>query len=364
MKHRFSLVAGAIALACASLFSPSAVAASADAVNQSKSEKGLVIYGNIAAENFGPAVAAFQKKYPWIKVETLDLGPAPCFERYYLESAVGKRSADLIAVGSPGGWLRMKEKDGIEPYSAEGSKDLPEWSRPFPGLYTISTDPLVFVYNKLVLSPEKRPRTMAQLVKLTKQYPKELAGRLTTYDAARHPFAYAAHWAYANQTGAAGWSYISQLGPLSHPEGGGAAMVEKLANGEYSLIYFASPLTFFKRIQDSGGDRLLGWNLIEDGTPVMMRGIGITKKSQSKYSAQLFIDFIVSHDGQVAVGKGGLTPYRGDVKKEEVTFLTYNMIREQIGEKNMVMVDYNPKMVDDTKRFTDSWVQAFKPVKK
>ncbi|QAU35712.1 ABC transporter substrate-binding protein [Janthinobacterium sp. 17J80-10] len=363
MKHRISRAIQVMALAVTAVVSHAAIAASADAVSKSKQEKGLLIYGNISAENFAPAVAAFQKKYPWIKVETLDLGPAPTFERYYSESSVGKRSADILAVASPGGWLRMQEKQGIEAYVAEGSKELPEWSRPFPGLYTISTDPLVFVYNKLILPANKRPKSLAQLAVLAKQHPQDFANRISTYDAARHPFAYAAHWAYANRTGAAGWNLINQLGPITRPEGGGAAMVEKVVTGEYSLIYFGSPLPFVKRLQDGRSDRILGWNLIEDGTPVMMRGVAITKKAESKYSAQLFLDFVVSHAGQVAVGVGGLTPYRSDIKKGEVPFLTYDMIREKIGERNMIMVDYNQKMVDDTKQFTDAWVAAYKPVK-
>ena len=63
-------------------------------------------------------------------------------------------------------------------------------------------------------------------------------------------------------------------------------MVEKVAAGEYTTIYFSSPLTFYNSMRDMKTSPVLGWNLIEDGTPVMMRGIGITRKSQSKASAE------------------------------------------------------------------------------
>src|SRR5689334_7886000 len=43
-------------------------AAPPGAVEASKKEKGLVIYGNVASDNFAPIVAAFRKKYPWIEV--------------------------------------------------------------------------------------------------------------------------------------------------------------------------------------------------------------------------------------------------------------------------------------------------------
>jgi iron(III) transport system substrate-binding protein len=339
---------------------PLSMAAAPDAVNKSRQEQGLVIYGNVAADNWAPAVAAFNKKYPWISVKTLDLGPGDSFERYYAESSVGRASADLIAAASPGVWLRFIKKGEVEPYVASDEKSLPDWSHPFPGLYTLSTDPMVIVYNKLILPPDRRPKSMSQLVSLARKYPKDFSGRMTTYDAARHPFASAIHWSYVNQMGPAGWSTLRELGPLTRPEGGGASMAEKVATGEYTTIYFGSPLTFFKHVKEHKDNEILGWNLIEDGTPVIMRGIAITKNSRSKFSAQLFLDFMVSHEGQVAVSQGGLTPYREDIRKEEVPFLTYRMIREQIGEKNIVLVKYDEKMVADNKTFTDAWRAAYK----
>jgi iron(III) transport system substrate-binding protein len=344
----------------ASLALTNALAASPGAIEQSKKEKGLVIYGNVAADNFAPIVEAFRKKYPWIEVKTLDLGPAPAFERYLTESSVGHRSADLIAAASPTVWLRFVKRNELEPYVAEGHAQVPEWSRPFPGLYTLSTDPLVIVYNKLLLKPERQPRSISQLRALLKSHPAEFAGRMTTYDALRHPFAYAVHWTYAKERGQQAWDAFRELGPQTRPEGGGASMVEKVAVGEYTTIYFSSPLTFYKSMRDMKSSPVLAWNLIEDGTPVMMRGIGITRKSQNKASAQLFLDFVISRDGQLAAARGGMTPYRSDVRPDEVPFLTFDEIRKRVGDKNVLLIKYDEKMVDDMKSFNDKWRAAYR----
>lgn len=335
-------------------------AAQPGAVEASKKEKGLVIYGNVAPDNFAPIVAAFRKKYPWIEVKTLDLGPAPAFERYLTESSVGHRSADLIAAASPTVWIRFVKRGELEPYAAEGARDLPEWSRPFPGLYTLSTDPMVIVFNKLLLKGDQQPRSIAQLRKLAKSNPRNFANRMTTYDALRHPFAYAIHWTYAKERGQEAWDAFKELGPMTKPEGGGASMIEKVAVGEYTTVYFSSPLTFYKSMKDMKSSPVLEWHLIEDGTPVMMRGIGITKKSQNKASAQLFLDFVVSREGQLAAATGGMTPYRSDVKPSEVPFLTYDAIREKVGEKNVILIKYDEKMVDDMKAFTDKWRASYR----
>ena len=352
MKSVIAAVAASLALA--------AMAAAPDAVERSKKEKGLVIYGNVASDNFAPIVADFRKKYPWIEVKTLDLGPAPAFERYLTESSLNHRSADLIAAASPTVWIRFIKRGELEPYEAVGHKDLPDWSRPFPGLYTLSTDPMVIVYNKVLLKGDKQPRSMAQLRALAKSNPKDFANRMTTYDALRHPFAYAIHWTYAKERGQEAWDMFKELGPITRPEGGGASMIEKVAVGEYTTVYFSSPLTFYKSMKDMKSSPVLEWHLIEDGTPVMMRGIGITKKSQNKASAQLFIDFVVSREGQLAAAKGGMTPYRSDVKPEEVPFLTYDAIRQKVGDKNVILIKYDEKMVDDMKSFTDKWRAAYR----
>lgn len=347
-------------LLCLPFLLGTAWSASPGSIELSKKERGLLIYGNVAAENFAPLVEVFRAKYPWITVQTLDVGPAPAFERYLTESSVNHRSADLIAAASPTGWLRFVKRGELEPYVADGNAQLPDWSRPFPGLYTLSTDPLVIVYNKLLLKPAQQPTSIAQLRALLKSRPADFAGRLTTYDALRHPFAYAVHWTYAKARGEYAWETFRELGPATRPEGGGASMIEKVAAGEYTTVYFSSPLTFYKSMKDMKSSPVLGWNLIEDGTPVMMRGIGITKKSQNKASAQLFLDFVVSREGQLAAARGGMTPYRPDVRPDEVPFLTYDAIRNRIGDKNVLLIKYDEEMVGDMKRFTEKWQAAYR----
>ena len=58
--------------------------------------------------------------------------------------------------------------------------------------------------------------------------------------------------------------------------------------------------------------------------------------------------------------RGGMTPYRSDVKLEEVPFLTYDAIRQKVGEKNVLLMKYDEKMVDDMKSFTDQWRAAYR----
>lgn len=353
-------MARAALLAMAFLLPPIAGAATPEDLKQSRAEGRLLVYSNIASYAWAGILEEFNEKYPWIRVETLDLGPGESFERYYSESSVDRPTADVLAVASPDSWIRFMERGQVEPYESPEARSLPAWSRPSPGLYTLSTDPMIIVYNKALLPPDAHPQSLADIARAADKYPALFNKRMTTYDATSHPFAYALHWTYIANRGDAGWKLLDTLGPMTRPEGGGAGMVEKITVGEYSVAYFTSGVTFFRRIEGERRGKLLGWSLPRDGTPIMERGIAITKAATHKAAARLFIDFVLSHEGQVAAGKGGLTPYRPDVRPDEVPYLTYQKIVDTVGPANALLVGYDRRLVDEQAGFIERWKRAYR----
>lgn len=113
-------------------------------VEASKSEEGLLVYSNMAEYNWAPVIKGFNELYPWIKVETLDLG-GEIFERYYAENASGTRTADMVATGSIDNWLEFTDKGEAVDYKSPEADKVPDWAKPRPGLYTVSTDPMIIV---------------------------------------------------------------------------------------------------------------------------------------------------------------------------------------------------------------------------
>jgi iron(III) transport system substrate-binding protein len=328
----------------------------ADDIERSKKESHLEIYSNVGTLNWEVIVKAFNQKYPWIRVEALDIGPEEAFERYYAESASGHHSADVIVAASPTSWLRFIDKGELMPVAAAEGTQLPAWSKPYPGLYTFSTDPLILVYNKMLLPENERPQTLARLAQLVTADPGRFSDRITTYDATSHPFALAAHWTYAHVRG---WSLLDVLGPATRPESASGSMVEKITTGEYSAGYFVSGTSTFVRTLQTARDKLIGWSLMKDGTLVFARGIGIPKRAVSTASARVFIEYALSHDGQVTIGQAGLTPYRPDVKTSEVPYLTYGSIAAEIGDNNVMPILYDRAMVTEQNAFLARWKKVY-----
>ena len=50
-----------------------------------RKDKGLVVYSIMSETNWAAVSKGFTAKYPWIKLQSLDLGSYEVFERYYSE---------------------------------------------------------------------------------------------------------------------------------------------------------------------------------------------------------------------------------------------------------------------------------------
>ena len=67
------------------------------------------------------------------------------------------------------------------------------------------------------------------------------------------------------------------------------------------------------------------------------------------------------HIEQAGFGKGGLTPYRPGVKQEEVANYTLETIATAVGgEKNLMVVGFDPDIRKDAEAFPARWKQALK----
>ncbi|MCC7273320.1 MAG: extracellular solute-binding protein [Alphaproteobacteria bacterium] len=357
------------ALAAALAFAAPAVAQSlpdyypkdySQIVEGSKKENKLVVYSIMAEYNWRPVIEGFKKKFPWIDVQTLDLGSGEVFERYYAERASGARSGDLMINGAVDKWLQFVGRGELVDYvSAEAAK-VPDWSKPRKGLYTVSADPMVIVYNKALIPEAQAPKSLADLAKMVSAAPARFKNKITTYNAGTEAFGLAINWAYVKSKGDAAWGLLEQMGKVVRAEGSAGPMVEKITAGEYMAGYFISAIVLYPRLNDPARAKILGWAFPTDGTPIIMRGMGIAKGATNVNSAKLMLDHILSHEGQVAFGKGGLTPYRADVKDDEVPRYTFSRVaREAGGEQNLVIVDYDDNIVSKGPDFQARWKKVF-----
>jgi iron(III) transport system substrate-binding protein len=323
-----------------------------------EAEGKVVIYSNMAADNWRPIIDAFTAKYPAIGIETLDLGPSEVFTRYRAEAGTGVPSADLMVAGTIVDFIQAADDKIVMPYESAERANLPDWSVPFPGVYTLSADPMVLAYNKLLVPEDLQADTFAGFVKAATEHPDIFQGKIGTYEG-NYAFGEGINYAFIRKHGDAGWAMLDAIGPLSVAGGGSGGMVEKMSTGEFVASFFVSAPVLLPKVQNELGD-LLSWSFIKDGTPLFPRGMAITEKAPHPNAAKLFVDFVLSDAGQIAVAAGGLTPVRDDVSADAAAAYTIPEIREAVGgDENLLFIAYDRQMVADHEAFTERWKKAF-----
>ena len=350
------ILGAALALACGVLGGNTVLAAPDEGiVEASKSENQLLVYSNMGTDNWNPLLEGFNKLYPWIKVETLNLGASEPISRYEAETGTGNASADFIVTGSISDWIRFADKKLAADYVSSEEANLPDWSKPFPGIYTFSTDPMVLGYSKLLLSEEQQPDSFEGFAKVISENPDLFKGMVGSY--AVDGFGGSINWAFVREHGEKGWQWLDAIGPSVKAGDGSGPMIEKLSRGEYTAVYFLSGPVVMPKME-TGLDQVISWKYMSDGTPVFMRGMAITAKAKNMNSAKLLLDYILSEEGQVAVSKAGFMPYRDGLPEDQLRFGSLEQLKKRIGEDNIIFINYDRNMLTGFDDFTKRWNQA------
>jgi iron(III) transport system substrate-binding protein len=314
-------------------------------IDAAKSEPKLQIYSIMSKANWQPVMDAFKAKFSFIDLDATDDDAYAVFDKYYTESAGGAKSADLLISSAMDGWQSFVKKGELEVYKSPEDERVPAWSKLAQGVYTVSSDPMVIIWNKRLVS--NPPKTMAALAELaTKDQAKYKPGKITTY-IETNATGFSANWFAAKKVGQDKWlQTVSQIGATQPKvESSGGRMVDGTIAGEIHLGYFVSAITVLPKFP--AANDILGYALIGDGTPVITRGMGITKKAKAPNRAKLLFDFILSQDGQIAWANGGLTPYRPDVADKAKIHL--DKLGAEVGAQNLIPFSFDPDLADSTK---------------
>jgi iron(III) transport system substrate-binding protein len=279
-----------------------------DIINGSKRESGLLVYTETKDENLAYLIQIFREHYPWINVILLQLNPDEVFERYQRETVSKARAADIIISSDVIGLQTFIKQGQVVSYRSQEDEFLPLWAKNKVGIYTLSSEPMLIVYNKQQLSVA--PETLQQVGNLANALSAQKLIKIVTYDALLSPNGFAANWFWSKAQGDAGWEILNNIGSvnpiLMTSE---MQMLDALESGKAEIGYFI-PAHLIVDLPETSN---LGWAYIKDGQPILNYNMVITQNNTSPNSAKLLVDFSLSQEGQLALSLGGLTPYRSDI---------------------------------------------------
>jgi len=321
---------------------------------QAQREHGLVIYANAPAQYFQPVIAAFTRQYPFIKVSPADLNDNVVFSKYEAEAAQGARTADLLIASAPASWVQAEQNGVSAGVTPTGLNAFPSWVNQGHGVFVMSAEPILTTYNVKLLPPSQVPRTWAQLAADAKADPAKY--KLVSYPIA-NPLNYGGIYGLIHVLGAGKvWSYYDAMAPVTKTFDDGLTGLSYMLQGAASVGYMSSGLgqgvlPHYKS--------LVGYTFMQDATPLIPRGITVTKNAASPASAQLFLDFLYTQAGQAALCAAGFEATMTNFHPANGCTASLTALQSHVPANTIYLVPIDQAVLDQQTAITQHWNQAF-----
>ena len=305
----------------------------------------LVIYGNPPPAQIKPVIAAFERANRGVQVRYSDQEDNVSFSKYRAESAQHARTADVIIASSPMNWAQNR---GIAArWTPHDVRAFPSFIRQLPGVFVLSPDPAVSLYNKVKLPANRIPHSFRELEANVKKYPALFKKKISTYTV-DNQFGYSAFWGLAKTHG---WFGLNLLGPASKPQADGTAIAKQVLTGGSNFAFFESALIRSALTGQYG--KIAGWTYMKDFTPLVPRGVAVTKAAGNPRAARAFVDFMYSAAGQRVMCAAGFTAFRRGVS------CTNSLANVQRAAKTY-LVPIGSSIARDHRAFVARWHRVFR----
>jgi iron(III) transport system substrate-binding protein len=318
-------------------------------VDAARAEGEVLLYTNAEDQQMAPIKEAFERANPGIVLRSLPLGDEEMFQRYATEVASGTPTADVVMNSDAPAWLPFIDAGSVEPYEDPNTPNLPDYAVLAPGVYAVSLDPVIAVFNKALLPEAEQPTTMAQLAELAPQ----LDGKIATTDISSS-IQFGATSSFVERYGEDGWRILETIGAHSGVESSNGPLVTKLAQGQYVANFFVSGAV--RAFITGDVAQVVNYRYLADGTPLRPRGVGVTSAAPHPNAGKVFVNWLLSVDGQAAACTGGFTPYRDGVPCE---FGLPQVIAAVGGEQNLIIGSFDRAVVAQQEEIVARWNQAF-----
>ncbi|MFE7706324.1 ABC transporter substrate-binding protein [Streptomyces sp. NPDC057486] len=322
-------------------------------IEASRRERKLLIYSQTSQTIWQAIFDAFSARYPWVgDVRATNFSSSAVYERYYSEAAAGTSPADLLVSSTPGNWADYAKRNIAAHYTSAEKEKLAAPGEILPGVWAFSLDPVVVLYNRKTVRESEYPTGIQSLADIAEARPSRFRGKIGTTNPS-NSYGFGVNYTYTDGV-RDGWRTFNRVLPFAHIEHSSGTLVEKVASGEYDYAINISGATARSLANGSGG--LLAWSYYDEGTVTVPRAASIVKTAPHPATARLFLDFLLSEDGQLAAGEGGLTPYRPGIRGDG--YDTFQDIQRKLGDDQVHLCSYQYVSEQAQAAYVQRWEKA------
>jgi iron(III) transport system substrate-binding protein len=273
-------------------------------IDAARREGRLTIYSTLDRPSAEPLLKRFKELYPFIEVEYLEMGSSTVFSRFRSEVATGAPTADILWSPAFDLQLILINEGHALPYKLTFYDQIAKEAKFKDLAYTTSYTLYVPIFNKEKIPRELWPKSYGDILNLltTRKdlFPK---GSICAFDPIRSGFALVAEYyryktmePYYTMT----YTRVGEIGGQLHASTG--PQIERVKTGECIL---STGLIANYAFRDAKADPRLGAFIPEDYSHLIPRVMFITKHAKNPNAAKLFLEFVMSDEGQRILGSVG-----------------------------------------------------------
>ncbi|MFC0215008.1 ABC transporter substrate-binding protein [Paenibacillus chartarius] len=262
----------------------------------------LSFYTSQPEDDLTKLIAAFNKKYPDVKVESFRSGTEEVVAKLQAESKAGKVQADVLLLADAVTFEGLKKQNLLASYKSPELAKIPKELADADGAYTGTK-----VMATVLAVNTSKVKTLPTSWKLLTTAESKDAGIMPS---PLYSGAAAYNVGVFTRTDGFGWDFLKSLkaNNISVVKGNGAVL-NAVASGEKSYGMVVDYLVAREKAKGSPVELIYP----TEGVPVITEPIAIIKGTANEKAAQAFVDFVLSEDGQKLASSIGYAPIREGV---------------------------------------------------
>ena len=272
-------------------------------IEGAKKEGKMIFYTSVETEFARALTSAFETKYPYIKTDIFRSSHERIFSRLNVERKTGSHNADVLSVGEFETY-HMQKRGLLTPYKSPAAAVYPDGFKDPDGYWTDFYDNLIVTaYNTTRVKREELPKNYEDLL-----HPRWRRRMVLDKNEDR--------W-FANMLylmgEKKGMEFMQALAKQEVAIRSGRSLITQLlAAGEFDLqivAYWYRPHLLKKQ------GAPVDWIAIEPAL-VALHPISIIDRAPHPNAAKLFIDYVLSDEGQRLFASRGREPVRPGIRPE------------------------------------------------
>lgn len=268
-----------------------------------KAAKGEIsLYTSQPESDAQKLIAAFNKKYPDVKIKLFRSGTEEVVSKVMAEKKMGKIQADLLLVSDAATFEQLKKQDVMAVYESPEAADIPaalkDADHTYVGTKVLATG-IMYNTNLIKTAPASFMDLTTQPYKDQSIMPSPLYSGAAAYNLS-----------LLTRTPGLGWEFYQALKADGiKVDKGNGSVLKAVSEGNKGCGIIVDYMAL--RAKAKGAP--VAFVYPSEGVPVITEPIGIIKGSANEKLARLFEDFILSEDGQKVTADIGYTPIRQGV---------------------------------------------------